>query len=140
MTLFELDNHLNNIIRLSDAKEMLLYYESRVLKAVSYQKQRSSSTEVNREPEQYILLREKQKAHIAELEEEIKDFEANELLPYLNGIDLKIYLKEYMALYLRYMCGNKWDAVARAMNIETEAIKKRCYRYLLNHHEDKSSN
>lgn len=127
MTLQRLNEHLNMVLQLQEAKEALSSLQSQILKATNYDGM-PHGHEVSRNTENLALLLETQIADVNRLES-IVDKSEIEIRKFVDSIEDN---RTKVIFNLRFLCGLKWEAVAIMIgggNTE-KAVKSACYRFL----------
>ena len=127
MTLQRLNEHLNMVLELQRATELLSSLQSQMSGVARFDGM-PHSHEVSRSTENIALAL---RSHI----EEVKRLEAivqnsdREVREFVNSIG---DTRTRLIFNLRFLCGLKWDAIPSFLGggITPEAIKAVCYRYL----------
>lgn len=128
MTLQRLNEHLNILLQLQEAKETLSSLQSQILKATNCDGM-PHGHEVSRNTENLAVLLETQLSDVNRLESMAEQSEA-EIRQFVDSIEDN---RTKVIFNLRFLCGMKWEAIPPMFGggISSEAIKAVCYRYLV---------
>ena len=127
MTLQRLNEHLNMLLQLQEAKEALGSMRSQILGAVNYDGM-PHGHEVSSNTENLSILLSAQIADVNRLEAMVEQSEI-EVRQFVDSIEDN---RTKLIFSLRFLCGMKWDAIPSFFGggITPEALKSVCYRYL----------
>lgn len=127
MTLQRLNEHLNMLLQLQEAKEALGSMRSQILGAVNYDGM-PHGHEVSRNTENLSILLSAQIADVNRLEAMVDQSEI-EVRQFIDSIEDN---RTRLIFSLRFLCGLKWEAVAVMIGggNTAEAVSMACYRYL----------
>lgn len=127
MTLDVLNSHLDLVLQLNTAREMLQSMRDSVLRASTYDGMPHAPGAHDKVGPLAIKLAEQEEV-VARYERIVKKSEA-EVKAYIDTITDN---RTNLIFYLRFICGYEWQAVAEVIggrNTE-DAVKSVCYRYL----------
>lgn len=127
MTLQRLNEHLNMLLQLQEAKESLGSMKAQILGAVNYDGM-PHGHEVSRNTENLSILLSAQISDVNRLEAMVEQSEI-EVRQFVDSIEDN---RTKLIFSLRFLCGMKWEAVAMMIgggNTE-KAVKSTCYRFL----------
>lgn len=127
MTLQRLNEHLNMLLQLQEAKESLGSMRAQILGAVNYDGM-PHGHEVSRNTENLSILLSAQIADVNRLEAMVEQSEI-EVRQFVDSIEDN---RTKLIFSLRFLCGLKWEAVAMMIGggNTAEAVSMTCYRYL----------
>lgn len=128
MTLQRLNEHLNMLLQLQEAKAALGSMQTQIIGAVNLDGM-PHGHEVSRTTENLAILLQVQIDDVNRLEHTVETSE-REIRRFVDSIEDN---RTKLIFNLRFLCGLKWEAVAVMIgggNTE-KAVKSTCYRYLL---------
>ena len=127
MTLQRLNEHLNMLLQLQEAKEALGSMRSQILGAVNYDGM-PHGHEVSRNTENLSILLSAQIADVNRLEAMVEQSEI-EVRQFIDAIEDN---RTRLIFSLRFLCGYKWEGVAKMIGAGNsgEATRMVAYRYL----------
>lgn len=127
MTLQRLNEHLNMLLQLQEAKEALGSMRSQILGAVNYDGM-PHGHEVSRNTENLSILLSAQIADVNRLDAMVEQSEI-EVRQFIDAIEDN---RTRLIFSLRFLCGLKWEAVGRMLGkgISEDAVRSVCVRYL----------
>ena len=127
MTLQRLNEHLNMLLQLQEAKEALGSMKAQILGAVNYDGM-PHGYEVSRTTENLAILLKKQIDDVNRMEHMVEGSE-KEIREFVDSIDDN---RTRLIFNLRFLCGLKWEAVAVMIGggNSVDAVKSVCYRFL----------
>lgn len=127
MTLQRLNEHLNMLLQLQEAKEALGSMKAQILGAVNYDGM-PHGYEVSRTTENLAILLRKQIDDVNRMEHMVEGSE-KEIREFVDSIDDN---RTRLIFNLRFLCGLKWEAVAVMIGggNSVDAVKSVCYRFL----------
>ena len=127
MTLQRLNEHLNIVLQLHEAQEILDSLQSQILGATNYDGM-PHAPGVSRKTETLAII----------LQQQIQDVNRLENIAERSEADIRSFISSIednqtkMIFNLRFLCGQEWKAVAAMLgggNTEG-SVKMMCYRYL----------
>ena len=127
MTLDELNGHLDMVTQLAFAKEALQAAQAQILGATNYDGM-PHAHEPSRRPENLSIVLQSRAADVARLEKIVQRSETG-VKAYIQTIE---DIRTRAIFEYRFLCGMKWEDVARFIggrNTEI-TVKQTCYRYL----------
>lgn len=128
MTLQRLNEHLNMLLQLQEAKAALGSMQTQIIGAVNLDGM-PHGHEVSRTTENLAILLQVQIDDVNRLEHMVETSE-REIRHFVDSIEDN---RTKLIFNLRFLCGLKWEAVAVMIgggNTE-KAVKSTCYRYLI---------
>ena len=127
MTLQRLNEHLNMLLQLQEAKEALGSMKAQILGAVNYDGM-PHGYEVSRTTENLAILLKKQIDDVNRMEHMVEGSE-REIREFVDSIEDN---RTRLIFNLRFLCGLKWEAVAVMIGggNSVDAVKSVCYRFL----------
>lgn len=128
MTLQRLNEHLNMLLQLQEAKAALGSMQTQIIGAVNLDGM-PHGHEVSRTTENLAILLQVQIDDVNRLEHMVETSE-REIRRFVDSIEDN---RTKLIFNLRFLCGLKWEAVAVMIgggNTE-KAVKSTCYRYLI---------
>ena len=127
MTLAELNGHLDMVTQLAFAKEALQAAQAQILGASQYDGM-PHSHDPTRRPENLSIALQSRRDDVKRLEKIVAQSEIS-VREYIQAID---DIRTRAIFEYRFLCGMKWEDVARFIggrNTEI-TVKQTCYRYL----------
>lgn len=127
MTLQQLNEHLNMLLQLEEAKEALNSLRAQVLGAQKYDGM-PHAQEASRNTEILAVILQQQEDDVDRMERIVRTSE-KEVTAFIDSIEDN---RTKLIFSLRFLCGYKWEAVARMIGggHTGDAISMVCYRYL----------
>lgn len=127
MTLQRLNEHLNMLLQLREAKEALGSMKAQIIGAVNYDGM-PHGYEVSRTTENLAILLKKQIDDVNRMEHMVEGSE-REIREFVDSIEDN---RTRLIFNLRFLCGLKWEAVAVMIGggNSVDAVKSVCYRFL----------
>lgn len=127
MTLQRLNEHLNMLLQLQEAKAALGSMQTQIIGAVNLDGM-PHGHEVSRTTENLAILLQVQIDDVNRLEHTVETSE-REIRRFVDSIEDN---RTKLIFNLRFLCGLKWEAVAVMIGggNSVDAVKSACYRYL----------
>lgn len=127
MTLQRLNEHLNMLLQLQEAKAALGSMQTQIIGAVNLDGM-PHRHEVSRTTENLAILLQVQIDDVNRLEHTVETSE-REIRRFVDSIEDN---RTKLIFNLRFLCGLKWEAVAVMIGggNSVDAVKSACYRYL----------
>ena len=127
MTLQDLNGHLDMVLQLQTARELLGNMQARILGAQQCDGMPHAHI-ASRTTENLAAALEAQYAEVARLERIVtnSETEVKAFIDTINDTRTKLIFR------LRFLCGCKWDDVATMLGVSgtSDAVKMACYRYV----------